>query len=124
MIADRPILIFDGACGFCSTCARSGQRWLGLPRVEPWQRLDLTELPVSPEQCEQAVQWVAADGATSSAQYAVIDALRYAGGVWSVLGRVLALPGVYQLAGLVYRWVARNRGRLPGGTPACEMPTR
>ena len=38
------------------------------------------------------------------------------------LGAALLLPGVNALAGVVYRWVARNRHRFPGGTPACAMP--
>ena len=32
------------------------------------------------------------------------------------------IRAVNTLAGIVYRWVARNRHRLPGGTPACSLP--
>ena len=120
---DLPLLVFDGDCGFCTTSAMFGQRRLGLDRVEPWQRLDLDHLGLSEAQCEQAVQWVGVDGTVSSAQYAVIEALRHAGAPWSFLGRVMALPGVHQFAGVVYRWVARNRSKLPGGTPACQLPS-
>ncbi len=120
--APRPVLVFDGDCGICTTLARTGQRWLGLERVEPWQFLELETLQLTQEQCEAAVQWVGVDGSVRSAQYAVISALRHAGGIWGVLGRLLALPGVHQLAGVTYRWVARNRHRLPGGTPACQLP--
>ena len=119
----RPLLIFDGDCGFCTTSARAGQRWLGLAHVEPWQFLDLDALPVSEAQCREAVQWIAADGTVASAHEAVIASMRHAGGVWAVPGRVLALPGVRRLAGVVYRTVARNRYRLPGGTPACRLPS-
>ncbi len=118
----RPLLIFDGDCGFCTTSARAGQRWLGLDHVEAWQFLDLDALPVTEQECEAAVQWVGADGTVASAHEAVIAALRQAGGFWVVPGRVLALPGLRQLAGVVYRAVARNRHRLPGGTPACRLP--
>ncbi len=118
----RPLLIFDGDCGFCTTSARTGQRWLGLDHVAPWQFLDLGELPVTEEQCRAAVQWVAADGTVAAAHEAVIAALRHAGGVWAVPGRILALPGLRRLAGVVYRAVAHNRYRLPGGTPACRLP--
>jgi predicted DCC family thiol-disulfide oxidoreductase YuxK len=34
----------------------------------------------------------------------------------------MRLPGLRQLSAWGYRMVARNRHRLPGGTPACEMP--
>jgi predicted DCC family thiol-disulfide oxidoreductase YuxK len=33
------------------------------------------------------------------------------------------VPGVRQIAGFVYRLVAKYRHRLPGGTPACKLPT-
>ncbi len=118
----RPLLIFDGDCGFCTTSARTGQRWLSLEHVEPWQFLDLDTLPVTETQCGAAVQWVAVDGTVASAHEAVIASLRHAGGIWAVLGRILALPGVRPLAGVVYRIVARYRYRLPGGTPACRLP--
>ncbi len=120
--AGRPLLIFDGDCGFCTTSARAGQRWLHLDHVEPWQFLDLDQLGVTTEQCLQAVQWVDEDGGVVAAERAVIAALRHAGGVWGVLGRVMNLPGVRHLAAVVYRLVARYRHKLPGGTPACKLP--
>lgn len=118
----RPLLIFDGDCGFCTTLARSGQRWLGLDHVEPWQFLDLDLLPVTEAQCQAAVQWVAADGTVATAHEAVIAALRHADGVWGVLGRFVALRGLRQVADVAYRAMARNRHRLPGGAPACRLP--
>lgn len=119
----RPLLIFDGDCGFCTTSARAGQRWLGLEHVEPWQFLDLDTLPVTEDQCQAAVQWVAVDGTVASAHEAVIASLRHAGGFWGLPGRMLALPVIRSLAGVVYRTVARYRYRMPGGTPACRLPS-
>lgn len=119
-----PLLIFDGDCGFCTTSARWGQRRLGLEHVEPWQFLDLEPLGLTAAQCSAAVQWVAADGTTVAAERAVIASLRHAGGLWAQLGRLLALPGIRPLAAVAYRLVARNRHRLPGATPACELPRR
>jgi predicted DCC family thiol-disulfide oxidoreductase YuxK len=34
------------------------------------------------------------------------------------------LPGVRRVADVVYRAVAANRYRLPGGTPACRVSSR
>lgn len=115
------MLVFDGDCGFCTTAARIGQRRLRLPYVEPWQFLDLEALGVTEEACSDAVQWIHTDGEVASAERAVIAALRHAGGVWKVLGGLLALPGIRAVAGVAYRWVARNRYRLPGGTAACRL---
>ena len=50
--AARPILVFDGDCGFCTSSAGFGRRLLGVEHVEPWQFLDLDELGLTPEQCD------------------------------------------------------------------------
>lgn len=115
------MLVFDGDCAFCTTSASLARRWLHLDRVEPWQRLDLAPLGLDAERCQTALQWVGADGTIHAGEWAVIAALRHAGGVWRVPAFVLAAPGVRTLAGFAYRWVARNRHRLPGGTPACRL---
>ncbi len=117
----RPLLVFDGDCGFCTSSARAAQRWWRLEHVEPWQFLDLASLGLTAEQCEQAVQWVGEDGDVVSAERAVIAGMRHAGGVWGVLGRIMAVPGIRHVCGLVYRIIARNRHRMPGGTPACKL---
>lgn len=122
MNVGRPLLVFDGDCAFCTTWADRGRRWLGLEHVEPWQFLDLDDIGLTRAECEQAVQWVTADGAHCAAEFAVIAALRHAGGKWAVLGAIMALPGIRQLSGAAYRLVAKYRHRLPGGTPACGLP--
>jgi predicted DCC family thiol-disulfide oxidoreductase YuxK len=118
----RPLLVFDGDCGFCTSAARFGQRRLRLEHVEPWQRLDLDALDLTEADCRDAVQWVAVDGSIASAERAVIAALRHAGGGWKLLGTVMALPGVRRLAAVTYRLIARYRHQMPGGTAACRLP--
>lgn len=122
MSTPLPILIFDGDCGFCTTSARAAQRWFSLANVEPWQFVDLDALGLTAEECDEAVQWVAEDGTISAAQYAAIEALRSGGRIGRTLGWLMALPGIHRLAGVVYRFVARHRDRMPGGTPACKLP--
>jgi predicted DCC family thiol-disulfide oxidoreductase YuxK len=118
----RPILLFDGDCAFCTTCAGLVER-----RIRPdaeilaWQFADLAELGVSAEQATDAVQWVAADGAVRSGHEAVAAMLGSAGPVWRLAGRFLLLPGISWLAARAYRLIATNRHRLPGGTPACKV---
>jgi predicted DCC family thiol-disulfide oxidoreductase YuxK len=118
----RPLLVFDGDCGFCTTAAGFAERRLGLEHVEPWQFLDLAALGLTESACEEAVQWVTVDGTVCSAERAVIAALRHAGGGWRVLGAAIGLPGPRHAAAVGYRLVARYRHRLPGGTAACRMP--
>ncbi|MFZ8999498.1 MAG: thiol-disulfide oxidoreductase DCC family protein [Ilumatobacteraceae bacterium] len=117
----RPLLVFDGDCGFCTASARFAERRLRLEHVEPWQALDLADLGLDEASCSTAVQWVAIDGAVVAAERAVSAALVHAGWPWRPLGRLLVLPGIRPVAGLVYRWVARHRHRLPGATDACRV---
>ena len=65
------------------------------------------------------MQWVGSDGTVCSGHEAIAAALRSAGGPWRLVGRALLLPGVSLVAARVYRLIADNRQRLPGGTPAC-----
>lgn len=116
-------LVFDGDCGFCTRCValvpRSARR---TTTVVPYQRADLAALGLTAAECASAVQWVADDGTRSRGAGAVARLLRDAGGGWRVLGTALLVPPLSWVAALVYRVVAANRMRLPGGTPACAAP--
>jgi predicted DCC family thiol-disulfide oxidoreductase YuxK len=125
MAAPRPVLVFDGDCGFCSTSARLVAEHLRRSAsdfaVEPWQRLDLTALGLTPQQCDESVRWVGADGMHEHAEGAIARALLASRWWVRPVGGALLLPVVRPVAGVVYRWVSRNRHRLPGGTPACSL---
>lgn len=116
-------LVFDGDCGFCTRCVglvpKSARR---TTKVVPYQRADLAGLGLTAAECADAVQWVGDDGSRARGHEAVGRLLQHAGGVWRLVGSVLLVPPVSWLAALVYRLVAANRMRLPGGTPACALP--
>jgi predicted DCC family thiol-disulfide oxidoreductase YuxK len=120
-VTPLPVLVFDGDCAFCTSSARWARRLLRLDAVEPWQQLDLEQLGLDPERCNAALQWVGIDGQIVEADRAVVAAMRHAGRLWLLPAAVLSAPGIRSLAALSYRWVARNRHRLPGGTPACRL---
>lgn len=121
-----PVLVYDGDCGMCTRAASLVSRRLRPSAdtydVEPSQALDLETLGLTAHQCEEALQWVGADGEVSSAQDAVARMLLASRPVLRPAGAALLLPGVNPLAGVVYRWVARNRHLFPGGTAACQLP--
>jgi predicted DCC family thiol-disulfide oxidoreductase YuxK len=117
----RPVLVFDGDCSFCSSCARLLERIGPQAEIVAWQLADLDELGVTAAQAAEAVRWIEADGTVRTGHEAFAAALRTAGPIWRSVGRVLVLPGVSSLAAAGYRLVARNRHRLPGGTPACSI---
>jgi predicted DCC family thiol-disulfide oxidoreductase YuxK len=125
LVAARPVLVFDGDCAFCSSAVEFlRDRISSDVDYLPWQHLDLAAVGLTEEACLQAVQWLPVGGEHTSGGRAVTDLLRGAGQPWATLGRLGALPGVRALVELAYRAVAANRHRLPGGTPACQLPPR
>ncbi|MGY1436007.1 thiol-disulfide oxidoreductase DCC family protein [Streptomyces reniochalinae] len=121
-----PLLLFDGDCGFCTTAVRFGERWVR-PRCAglPWQRAEpagLAALGVTPARAAHEVLWVTPSGAVHGGAQAVAKALLSAGGAWPVAGALLTLPPFRWAAAGLYRLVAANRHRLPGGTAACAAP--
>jgi len=114
-------LVFDGDCSFCSTSARLVRSMAGPSiLVIPFQRADLEALGITLEQAGEAVWWVGADGRRERGHRAVAAALRAARGIWRPMGAALTAGPVDRLAARAYGWIARNRHRLPGGTPECR----
>ncbi|QGV82013.1 thiol-disulfide oxidoreductase DCC family protein [Streptomyces ficellus] len=121
----RPVLVFDGDCGFCTTSARFAERRLR-PDCDlvPWQFADLDALGVTPERAGHEVLWVTPPGRVYGGAEAVAKLLLDAGGGWAPLGALLLLPPIRWAAHAVYRLIADNRHRMPGGTAACAVPPR
>jgi predicted DCC family thiol-disulfide oxidoreductase YuxK len=121
----RPALVYDGDCGFCTRSAAVARRVLPADcAVVPWQGADLAAVGTTAARARQEVLWVPRTGMVVGGAPAVAAALRAAGSGWAVLGRLLQFRPVGLLAGVVYRVVAANRMRLPGGTAACALPPR
>ncbi|GAA3393229.1 hypothetical protein GCM10020369_57970 [Cryptosporangium minutisporangium] len=114
--------VYDGDCAFCSTCARFIERRIPTSAaVVAWQHSDLDALGLTVDEAETAVQWISSRRRAAGPD-AIAELLVDAGSFWRPAGWVLRLPPVRALAWPVYRWVARNRHRLPGGTAACALP--
>jgi predicted DCC family thiol-disulfide oxidoreductase YuxK len=121
---DQPTFVYDGDCAFCTSCAKFAQRRVPSPaRIVPWQFSDLDALGLTAAQCEEAVQWVdPRTGVTAAGPDAIADLLAASNLFWRPAGALLRLRPVRALAWPAYRWVARNRHRMPGGTAACAVP--
>lgn len=119
----RPVLVYDGDCGFCTTSVRFAERRIR-PRcdVTAWQFAELDALGVTQDRAEYEVLWVTPSGTVYGGAQAVAKLLLSARGGWAVLGAVLMLPPVRWAAHGVYRLIANNRQRMPGGTAACAVP--
>lgn len=120
-------LIFDGDCSFCTSSVRFGERQLSRrdgtdPTTVPWQFTDLEALGTTRERAQHEVLWVSREGVVYGGAQAVARWLIHRGGAYGVAGRVLTVPPLRQIAAGVYRLLANNRSRLPGGSPACALP--
>jgi predicted DCC family thiol-disulfide oxidoreductase YuxK len=114
-------LLFDGDCGFCTSSARWLERHApSTAIVQPWQRADLARIDISEQACRDAVQWVDEDQ-RSSGPLAFADYLRTSTTGWRLIGRLVDSRVGHAVAWPVYRWVSRNRARLPGGAPECRL---
>jgi predicted DCC family thiol-disulfide oxidoreductase YuxK len=116
----RPVLIYDGDCGFCTSTVRLVPGRAAID-VVAFQFADLAALGATREHAEREVLWVQGGRVYGGAQ-AVARLLMHAGGVWRALGLVLRVPPLSWLARGGYALVSGNRHRLPGGTPACALP--
>lgn len=116
-------LVYDGDCAFCTrSVAAIATLRLAEPRIVAYQHADLAALGLTAAQCERELQWVAAGGRTDSGAQAVAQLLLASGLPWSLVGAPVRVPPLRWVAALLYRLVAANRHRLPGGTPACALP--
>ena len=117
----KPLLIYDGDCGFCTSSARWAEsRWDGRARAVPWQRADLVQLGLTPEQANATAWWVDERGRHFPGHLAIAYALAAGAGWSAALGRLLLHRPFTWIGAVVYPVISRYRHRLPGGTPACR----
>ena len=116
------VLVYDGDCGICTKCVLFVEKHLSRDiDIVAWQHADLPSLKLSQAECEESVQWVDPYGRVSSAQMAVGDLLKDSGRHWRPLGVLIQTLQFTWVAWVLYKWIAKNRDRFPGGTPACAM---
>ena len=113
---DPPLFLYDGACGFC----RKWASWLE-KRVGSSVRFASFQ-----DREDDPAQYTLTDNELTSASYLIENGRPYRGGrgfaramargrgVWKLVGVLLDLPLVRLATAITYRWVARNRHRLPG----------
>ena len=122
-LRERPVLVYDGDCGFCTSSVRQIERRIK-PDVEivPFQFTDLASFGLSTERAEYELLWIGLDGGVTGGVQAFASLLRNKGGRWRPIGVILWVPPVRWIAHGVYRLIADNRHRMPGGTAACALP--
>jgi predicted DCC family thiol-disulfide oxidoreductase YuxK len=118
----RPTLVFDGDCGFCTTVAKHFEKRSRVPiEIAAWQLTDLSRWSLTAEQASAQV-YLVADGTLFGGHEAFAEFMRLQGDPFHrAVAGVMRAPGLRRISAWGYRVVAKNRHRLPGGTPACQM---
>jgi predicted DCC family thiol-disulfide oxidoreductase YuxK len=106
----KPLLIYDGDCGFCTYWARYWQK-LTQDRVsyEPYQQAAKRFPQIPLAEFQRAVQYITPDGKIASAAKASFLTLSHARGkgVWLAFYR--RLPGFAAISEQVYAFIASHR---------------
>jgi len=123
MDVQKPLLIFDGDCGFCTSATNF---ILSRSSVEldaiPYQFANLQDYGLTEAQASAKVQFIY-KGKTYAGHLALAHILLIQENVLlRLIGRVSLLPGVNLVSRAGYYLVAKYRHKLPGGTPACKLP--
>lgn len=121
------ILIFDGHCGFCTSCVQ----WVrardpeGRVRLLPGQKPGvLAEYGLTQDEADKEAWAIAEDGGRFAGAAAINRVLAEIGGVWGVIGGLYRVWPISWIEDRVYRWVATHRRTfwLFAVIPECERP--
>jgi predicted DCC family thiol-disulfide oxidoreductase YuxK len=120
---EHPTLIFDGDCGFCTRSVNVMKKLPHSAEVQAYQFADLDAFGTTEERAQHEVLWVDRTGRIFGGAQAIARVLVNSGGAYALAGWVLRTPPVRWIAAAVYRVIANNRQRMPGGTAACAIPS-
>lgn len=119
---DRPVLVYDGDCGFCTSSVRFAERRIPTAaEIVAFQFADLESLGTTVERASYEIVWVDRDGRVFGGAQGAAKLLLEAGGLWWPLGAIARIPPFRWAAHGLYRLIANNRHRMPGGTAACAL---
>jgi predicted DCC family thiol-disulfide oxidoreductase YuxK len=123
-LLSRPVLLYDGECGFCRQWVARLRRWdrRGVIQTLPGaERSTVPGLPpISDASLDRAMQFVTPDGRVYPGARALPALLPYLSG-GRLLAPALRIPGVQGLADRLYAWISARRHRFGCGD-RCALP--
>jgi predicted DCC family thiol-disulfide oxidoreductase YuxK len=114
------LLIYDGDCAFCKQSLKWAiDRLPTMSRYVAYQKVKFSNFGLSLADVQSQV-WLIESDQKYGGHLAVSWLFRHQPTWgWRALG--LLIKAFSPLSALVYRWVAKNRHRLPGGTKECTI---
>jgi predicted DCC family thiol-disulfide oxidoreductase YuxK len=121
-VLNRPVLLYDGDCGFCRRWVRRLQRWDRHKAIEYVAAADRGAVvglpPLSDAALDRAMHLVTSDGRVHPGARALPALLPLLPG-GRLLMPLMRVPGVQPLADRVYAWAAARRHRFGCGPTTC-----
>jgi len=120
------VLIYDGHCQFCQLSLEFGIKNLRIfPQYVAFQKINPKEFGLTEEQVRSQI-WLAPKsptvGASLGGHLAAGAILGLQPSLWlRALGWLASTPPTSWVADFIYRLIAANRHRLPGGSRACKL---
>lgn len=109
----KPLLIYDGDCGFCRKWIERFRSLLGdRLSYEPYQKVAKDHPSIPLERFQKAVQLIEPGGRVSQGAEAVFRALGTLPALRLFLWGYLHLPGFAWISERTYAWVAKHRHQL------------
>ncbi len=106
----RPLLIYDGDCGFCVYWARYWQKLTGdSVEYRPYQQVAAQYPEISQAEFQRAVQYIAPDGIRASAAEASYLTFSHAPGKGFWLALYRHVPGFAAVSERAYAFIAAHR---------------
>src|SRR5258705_212642 len=111
-MSERPLLVYDGDCGFCRRWVARWRGWTG-DRVEyvPYQDLGGRHPEIRRQDFDTAVHLRDGTGRWTRGAAAALGALQGVPVLGVVAWGFRRIPPLAAASEAFYRWVARNRGR-------------
>jgi len=125
-MSSKPVLIYDGDCKFCQLSLEFGIRHTKVfPSYVAFQKIEPSSFGLTEEQVRSEI-WLVDKGPDQTLRLgghlAAAAILQMQSNVlYRMAGFLMKTPPTSWLAKIVYRWIARNRHRLPGGTKECSI---
>lgn len=125
-MAENRVLIYDGDCRFCQLSLDFGIKNLRIfPQYVAFQRINPEDFALTKEQVQSQI-WLAEK---LPSRRAAVGGHLAAGAILRLqpsrflrlVGWLSMTPPTSWVASWVYKFIAVNRHRLPGGTKACKL---
>jgi len=125
-MSSKPVLIYDGDCKFCQLSLEFGIRHMKVfPSYVAFQKIEPSSFGLTEKQVRSEI-WLVDKRPNKNlrlgghlAAAAILEMQTNL--FYRVAGFLMKTPPTSWLAKVGYRWIARNRHRLPGGSKVCRI---